>query len=191
MRSLKKLTVAGATAVLLGAATLGGGAYAHSGSDEAHHGTGMGMGMMPGRMGMGMGMMPGRIGPMGRGGPAAMLQKLDLDGDGKVTREEALEARAKELEKYDTNGDGKLTVKEYEQIWLDYTRPMMVRRFQMHDTDADGRVTREEFGAIVDRMFWRMDRNGDGVIARDEMRGMGGWMRNGPERRHDRDGDEG
>jgi len=160
MKTWKKLTVAGAAAALIGGTALVGGAYADPSWDDDHYG-------------MGFTMMMGGKGPMWRGGPGGMLQKLDLDGDGKITRKEALEARAKELEKYDTNGDGKLTVKEYEQLWLDYTRPMMVRRFQMHDTDADGQVTREEFGAVVERMFWRMDRNGDGVIEPAEMRRMG------------------
>ncbi len=156
MKTWHKRTLAGTTAALiLGGAILGA---AYASPDEDDHYEYYGPGMMMGA-------------PMGRG-PAVMLQKLDLDGDGRVTREEALRARSQELEKYDTDGDGQLTVQEYERLWLDYARPMMVRRFQMHDTDADGRITKEEYGAKVDRMFWRLDRNGDGVIDPAEVRRM-------------------
>jgi len=184
MKTWKKLTIAGAAAALIGGTALVGGAYADPSSDDDHDG--MGFTRMMGGMGP---MMMGGMGPMGRAGPRGMLQKLDLDGDGKITRKEALEAPAKELEKYDTDGDGKLTVGEYEQAWLDYSRPMMVRRFQMHDTDADGRVTAEEFGAVVERMFWRMDRNGDGVIEPAEMRRMGKGRKERHEYRRYRDDD--
>ncbi|HFA59522.1 MAG TPA: hypothetical protein ENJ83_02415 [Rhodospirillales bacterium] len=167
MKAWQKWTLTGAAALLVGGAILTGGAYADPDHDEGYGRGGM-MGRMMGRMGM----MGDGMGAMGRGGPAAMLRSFDLDGDGRVTRDEALRARTEQLGKYDTDGDGKLSLQEYEQAWLDSTRPMMVRRFQMHDSDADGRVTREEFGAVVDRMFWRFDRNGDGAIERKEMRRM-------------------
>ncbi len=161
-RNWKTLTIAGATAALIGGGTLIGGAYADPSRDDDHYGMGYGMGMK----------MMGGPARMGHGLAGGWLQKFDLDGDGRITREEALQARARELEMYDANGDGRLTVKEFERAWLDYTRPMMVRRFQMHDTDADGQVTGEEYGAVVDRLFWRLDRNGDGVIEPAEMRRM-------------------
>jgi hypothetical protein len=37
------------------------------------------------------------------------------------------------------------------------------------DANHDARVSREELGAGADRMFARMDRNGDGQLADDEM----------------------
>ncbi len=175
MKTWQKLTTAGAMIALLGGTALIGGAYASSSRDDDHYG---------------MTMMMGGPDRMGRG-PGAMLQKLDLDGDGRVTREEAYRALGQELEKYDADGDGQLTVQEYERLWLDYARPMMVRRFQMHDADADGRVTREEYGAKVDRMFWRMDRDGDGVIEPGEMRRMERkWNKERYEYRRYRDGDD-
>ncbi len=176
MKTWKKLTVAGAAVALVGGAVLVGGAYADSSWDDDYYGMGF--------------MMMGGKDAMRHGGPGTMLRKFDLDGDGRITREEALQSRADELAKYDADGDGRLSVREYERLWLDYTRPMLVRRFQMHDTDADGQVTREEFGAIVDRMFWRMDRNGDGVIGPAEMRRAAKWKKERYEYRRYRDDDD-
>ncbi len=145
-----------------------GGPAAPGGPEEitiAHGGMGM--------MGGGMGMMGGRMGMMAPG-PFRMFERFDLDGDGKVTRQEAEKVRAEQLSKFDGNGDGALSLEEYQRLWLDMMRPLMVRRFQMHDRDGDGRVTGQEFGDPIKAMFWRMDANGDGVIERDELR-MGPW----------------
>jgi Ca2+-binding EF-hand superfamily protein len=37
------------------------------------------------------------------------------------------------------------------------------------DTDKDGKVTKAEFTAAEDKIFQKLDANGDGVITPDEM----------------------
>lgn len=37
------------------------------------------------------------------------------------------------------------------------------------DTDENGQFSKAEIGAAVDKLFTRMDRNGDGVITIDDM----------------------
>ncbi len=130
----------------------------------------------PGMMGMGMAMHgPGMMG---------LFETFDLNHDGKVTRKEAERFRRKRFEKFDANGDGRLDLSEYEKLWLEAMRTRMVRRFQAHDTDGDAKVTLEEFLRPTERMFWRLDRDGDGVITRAEIGRR--WMRL---RKHDDDDD--
>ena len=47
--------------------------------------------------------------------------------------------------------------------------PMLLRLFDVMDTDHNGRVTMEEWRNFHEREFKRMDKNGDGVLTRDEM----------------------
>jgi len=49
------------------------------------------------------------------------------------------------------------------------------------DTNADGKISREEFTAVMDQRFARLDKNGDGFITADEVsdmpaRGPGGGV---------------
>lgn len=54
------------------------------------------------------------------------------------------------------------------------------QRFAQLDWNQDGAVSFDEFAAPHRVMAARMDRNGDGVIAEDEMRPGRGHMRHGP-----------
>lgn len=110
----------------------------------------------------------GGFGPLGRG-PGMMgtmlLDQFDADGDGKVSRAEVDAFRKARLESADRNRDGRLDQVEFETLWLEVTRPMRIRAFQMLDADGDGIVTAVELERPVNRMFARMDRDGDGFLA--------------------------
>jgi Ca2+-binding EF-hand superfamily protein len=51
------------------------------------------------------------------------------------------------------------------------TAPDPSRIFDSADTNGDGVTTREEFHAARERLFARLDRNGDGFIGEDDMSG--------------------
>ena len=109
----------------------------------------------------------GGFGPMGRGPGmmgTMMLDQLDADGDGKVSRAEVDAFRKARLESADRNRDGRLDQAEFEALWLEVTRPMRIRAFQFLDADGDGIVTAAELERPMNRMFARMDRDGDGFL---------------------------
>ena len=65
-----------------------------------------------------------------------LFDKIDIDKDGAITREEARAAHARRFERLDANKDGTISLEEFQAI--------AERRFARHDLNGDGRVTREE-----------------------------------------------
>jgi len=112
-------------------------------------------------------------GPGGHGARAGMLfEKFDVNGDGSVTRAEIDETRGAKLQAADGNADAQLTLEEFQTLWLEMTRPMMVDRFQDLDEDGNGQVTEAELGRPLDNMFVFLDRNEDGSITQQELRSL-------------------
>lgn len=148
---------------------------------------------------------------------------LDADGDGRITREEIAAARRAAIAGLDANGDGVLTAEEIlafrmarEQARVEAeVRDLMTAR----DLNGDGRLGADElmaglagpmgrgFGApglaglppgAAERVFARVDRDGDGAITRaeaeaarermarghDDWRGRGEGKGDGPGRHH-------
>ncbi len=114
-----------------------------------------------------------RMGGMAGMGMTQLFERADANGDGSVTRDEAAAFVGGRLSANDGNGDGNLTLDEFQPLYLELTRPMMVRGFQFLDADGDGNVTEAEMNRPVERLFDRADRNDDGAIAEDEL-GRGG-----------------
>ncbi len=134
----------------------------------------------------------GRMGGHHRGARMGMrIEKLfaevDADKDGQITQSELSKYRADRLAKADANGDGSLQLDEFQGIWADLMRPRMVDHFQFLDEDGDGKITEAEITAPLTMVTRRLDRNDDGVIARDELkRKHRGWH----QRWHDKDDDD-
>ena len=118
----------------------------------------------------------------GRGGRGGLMiiETFDIDKDGKVTQAEIDQTRKDQLAKYDSNHDGVLSLEEYQALWLDAMRRVMVRQFQANDTDGDARITVEEFTARFDDLVRDRDRNGEGVLTVDELRPRGHGPHRGP-----------
>ena len=94
----------------------------------------------------------------------AMMESFDLDSDGRLSQEEIDRSRGERFSSFDADADQALTLAEYERLWLDAMREVMVDRFQDLDADGDARVTAEEFKRPFAKMVRRMDRNEDGVL---------------------------
>lgn len=110
---------------------------------------------------------------------AGMLDRLDADHDGKITREESAAAREGMFKRLDRNGDGSVDEAEVEQArQMIKDRAVMMEkrlstRWQRMDKDGDGKVSAAEF---QDRsvLFDLADRNGDGTITENEIEFMRG-----------------
>jgi Ca2+-binding EF-hand superfamily protein len=89
---------------------------------------------------------PGSKSPGGDRFRTQLFERLDADKDGRITKAEYDAARAAEFKTADKDGDGFLSKEEFA---------------------AHGDQRR---GAFVDRMFARLDKNGDGRLTADELR---------------------
>ena len=95
-----------------------------------------------------------------------ILDRVDADKDGKISKAEADAEGAKLFAKLDDNSNGKIEENEMPQRhWARFGGKM----FDRIDADKDGKVTKAEFEAAGAAMFQRMDKNGDGIIEKDEM----------------------
>lgn len=171
MRKRSKVLIAGAIVATIGGLALAGTSYARQSGY-------MGGGHMGGGM-HGMGMMRGMA-------IHHFFKTVDANEDGKVDQAEIDKALADRMARYDTNKDGKLSLAEFEGVWLELSRPLMVRGFQKLDPDGDAAITKAELSARFGRIVERFDRNGDGVLSReDRRRHMRGGMRGEPKKPKD------
>jgi hypothetical protein len=106
---------------------------------------------------------------------AEFMESYDINSDSVVARTEFDTRRGEHFSRADTNRDGTLTEAEYVaeyQARLDaelaQTRAAQLRqahvRFGVLDTDHNAGMTNTEFGASGQRMFARLDTNGDGSV---------------------------
>jgi Ca2+-binding EF-hand superfamily protein len=109
-------------------------------------------------------------------GPDGRFRETDIDGDGRLSREEAPDRMLERFDQMDTDGDGFLDESEARR-----GRPPgrgrgpggstdMLARF---DTDGDGRISREESPPPIVERFDRIDADGSGFIEPSEMEQMG------------------
>lgn len=102
-----------------------------------------------------------------------MFERLDVDGDGRISKAEADERRAAGFARMDANGDGAVTREEQEaarEERRENRAERAERRFSNLDADGDDRITRSEFDAQGDERFAAADANGDGFLSMDEIR---------------------
>jgi len=99
-----------------------------------------------------------------------MTERYDANKDGKISQEEIDNNRTEWLRRFDTDKDGTLSLKEFEALWLEAHRQQMVREFQFFDKDGDAKVTLDEYKGPLANLVRDHDRNGDGVLSKDDMR---------------------
>jgi len=114
------------------------------------------------------------------GGPMRLFSEFDENNDQTLSRQEVDAGLDSKLAGADQSGDGTLSLEEFETLWLERMRPMMVDSFQFLDENGDAQVTRAELGEPVGSIYARLDRNNDGEITNEEMQS----------RRHKRDKDD-
>lgn len=98
-----------------------------------------------------------------------VIERLDRDGDGYISRDEADAFRGGRFEEMDLDGDGTVSRGEMLERVRRRVEDEFGRRFDGLDTDGDGRIDRNEYRRRDDS-FDRLDRDGDGMISLDELR---------------------
>ncbi len=100
-----------------------------------------------------------------------MLTISDADGDGIVTREEFINARATFFPNFDKDGSGDLSKDEFVESMTEVIGSGFRARmaYGQVDSNGDGRLTLEEWNAIPPRAFDRADENEDGQLTPDEI----------------------
>ena len=113
-----------------------------------------------------------------------MMERYDTDKDGKITQAEIDQNRTAWHGEFDADKNASLSLEEFRALWLKARGEMIVREFQYFDADGSGQVTLEEYQKPLSGLVASRDRNGDGVLSRDDRgrRGMG-------HRWHDGDGE--
>ncbi|MGB7318821.1 MAG: EF-hand domain-containing protein [Planktotalea sp.] len=111
------------------------------------------------------------------------VENWDLDGDGKVTLEEATERRGDIFLTFDADENGILDAEEHDLFDEARANDMkengeghgkgkgnpangMLRKFT--DTNNDGQVSRAEFMDAIPAWYARMDKNGDGAVTTED-----------------------
>ncbi len=125
---------------------------------------------------------------MAHANSSAWPAEADLNGDDQISRDEAMALSDSKFREFDRDGSGDISMAEW-RLAIDErlasataTNPdtkgpqdieaFARSTFQTHDTDSDGKISRGEWDARVDAHFARLDKNGDGVIDRNEVAGM-------------------
>jgi Ca2+-binding EF-hand superfamily protein len=103
-----------------------------------------------------------------------LLARLDTNQDGKITKEEGEAARDRLFARLDRNSDGTIDEMEIDrarQIIIDRATLIETRlssQWLRMDKDGDRKVSAAEFQSRG-MMFDLADRNGDGVVSKDEI----------------------
>jgi Ca2+-binding EF-hand superfamily protein len=106
----------------------------------------------------------------------AFLEKLDTDGSGGVSIEEATAPQREQFKTNDKDGDGFITAEEAKAAFAEQVPPEMLEAMQERgmpdpgstfvdnlDKNDDGKVDLAEFEQPTKDSFATMDANGDGV----------------------------
>ena len=104
---------------------------------------------------------------------AALTQ--DVEGSGQLTAASHLAGAAKRFEMMDTDRDGKVTAAEIkasrgaESIAWANDQISATEKIRELDTNKDGALTAQEYTDSSQKMFNKLDADGDGVLSTAEM----------------------
>ena len=103
----------------------------------------------------------------GREGPA--LEQADANHDGKVTKQEYVDARAAQFSRMDRNGDGFIDDADAREGGNERGQRAAKALRGRIDSNGDGKISKEEFVNAPTMLFDKFDANKDGVLDATEL----------------------
>lgn len=112
--------------------------------------------------------------------PAQVIERLDTDGNGSISKDEAKGPMAKNFDRIDANSDGEITMTEL--AIARENRKEKAGQLKNADRDGNGAISADEAAeAGLDRLvqhFDKIDADGDGEISKQEMGQMAKQRKN-------------
>ena len=112
---------------------------------------------------------------------AAPLTSADINSDGAISRDEAMQAQNDSFDRLDDDGNGQLDRDEFDagqpsapedasQADIARRKQVVSRWFKQIDADDSGQISQAEYRDAVSPYFDRLDANHDGKISQTELR---------------------
>lgn len=96
------------------------------------------------------------------------FERIDVNGDGVISRAEFCKVRAERWTQIDRNGDGYLSEDDFPR-WAAGRASTQLAKIAHLDENRDGRISKDEFLNGPAPLFTQIDRNSDGVLTRFEL----------------------
>ena len=105
------------------------------------------------------------------------FEDLDINDDGKVSKDEIRKQRQVVVKSMDLNGDKKLSAEELMQQHIRRSQFSVKRMIRKLDSNGDGSLSFVELkkshpAKNLSKLFERVDKNADGHISKDEVQRM-------------------
>jgi len=107
---------------------------------------------------------------------AEAFAKMDSNGDGKIERSEVAKMPDPMFKKLDTDKDGAISPAEFDKHPDAHAKGLAKHEHDFKqlpgDGNNDGAVTKDEAQAEAQKMFKKLDTNGDGKLSKEELMAM-------------------
>lgn len=106
--------------------------------------------------------------------PETSFEELDLNKDGKVSKDEIRRKFVSVVESIDLNGDEKLSVEELMRQHSERAKFRVARMIKRLDSDTDGSLSFAELKGSrraenLNRLFNQIDMDNDGFVSKEEV----------------------